>query len=121
MELTILDGFFRVRPRSKLTGFLNVFTIFLTSLSTSKHPGIAVILSGLGSDGAAAVKVFHEKGGITIVQRPESAQRPDMPLAALETGYVDHILSPELIAEELETIAKTYRYRPKVKNAGSTP
>jgi len=108
MELTTLDGSFEVRRRSKVTGFTNVFTLFLNSLSNSEHPGIAVFLSGVDKDGAAALKGFREKGGLTIAQPPQSAQQPEMPMAALDTGYVDHILSPESIAEELEQIAKRH-------------
>lgn len=68
-----------------------MFTIFLELLSNSRHHGIAVVLSGLDEDGSAALKAFEEKGSITIVQAPESAGRPQMPLAAIKTGYVDYI------------------------------
>lgn len=84
-------------------------TIFLQSLAESGHPGIAVILSGMDSDGAATLKIFHAHGGIVIVQDLSTAERPDMPTAAVKTGYVDYMLRPERIAAQLRKIAERFR------------
>jgi chemotaxis response regulator CheB len=105
-EIRVEDGSFDARPKSKLTGWSNVITLFINSLAEWRKPaGIVVILSGLDADGAAALKGFHRQGGITIVQELESAAHPDMPLSAIETGYVDYILPPQLIAAKIEDIA----------------
>jgi two-component system, chemotaxis family, protein-glutamate methylesterase/glutaminase len=108
-ELTLSDGTFVLHPRSKVTGWTNVITVFLNSLSRSCHTGIAVILSGFDKDGAAALKTFKEVGGTTIVQAPLTAEEPGMPLAAIETGYVDYVLVPEKIAPQLEEIAERFK------------
>lgn len=97
-EIRLADGFFSLQPRSKFGGWTNVFTLFLNSLSNSHHPGVAVVLSGLDEDGAAALKTLREKGGITIAQAPESA--------AIKTGCVDYVLAPDAIATQLEKIAE---------------
>lgn len=76
--------------------------IFLTSLSEQKGDrSIAVILSGTGSDGTNGVKAVKEKGGLTIVQDPETAKFDGMPRSAINTGVVDYILSPKDIAGEI--------------------
>lgn len=108
-EMTVADGYFLVGPRTKLRGWTNVFTVLLDSLSKSEHQGIAVVLSGLDEDGSAALEKFNEKGGITIVQAPKSAERPEMPEAAIHTGLVDYVLAPGAIAAELERIALGFR------------
>ena len=72
-EITTADGCFSVRSRSKLKGWTNVFTVFLESLEKSRHPGIAVVLSGLDADGATALRAFNDKGGVIIAQAPESS------------------------------------------------
>ena len=108
-EATVADGYFLVGPRTKLRGWTNVFTLLLDSLSKSQHQGIAVVLSGLDEDGAAALEKFNETGGITIVQAPKSAERPEMPEAAIHTGLVDYVLAPGAIAAELERIALDFR------------
>jgi len=52
------------------------------------------------------LKAFPEHGGVTIVLDPKTAERGDMPLAAITTGFVDYILEPEAIADELYKIAR---------------
>lgn len=110
-EMIVSDGSFRTRPRSKASGWPNIVTVFLDSLSKSKHAGIAVILSGLDENGAAALRAFANRGGITIVQSPQSAEWPDMPRAAIKSGKVNYVLAPEAIAGQLEKSARTLRRR----------
>lgn len=62
---------------------------------------IGVILSGTGSDGAKGIVAIKEAGGLTIVQNPDTAKYNGMPNAAIESGIVDVILSPDLIGPEL--------------------
>ena len=55
-EIRISDGVLRLRPLSKTRGWSNVVTLFLQSLAESGRMGIAVILSGIYADGAAALR-----------------------------------------------------------------
>jgi two-component system chemotaxis response regulator CheB len=50
---------------------------------------VAVLLTGAGKDGAAGIAAVKGRGGRTLVQDPQDATRPEMPLAALATGQVD--------------------------------
>jgi two-component system chemotaxis response regulator CheB len=52
---------------------------------------VAVVLSGLGRDGAHGVAAVHRAGGCTLVQDPAEAERGDMPRAAIATGEVDEV------------------------------
>lgn len=108
-EILAADNHFSVRPRSKLKGWTNVFTVFLESLTKSHHAGIAVVLSGLDEDGSVALRTFKQIGGITIAQAPESAEHAEMPQAAIETGHIDYILGPEQIAPQLEKSARSLK------------
>jgi chemotaxis response regulator CheB len=84
-----------------------VITVFLRSLADNWDGQlIAVIVSGLDGDGAAALSDIKAVGGITIAQRPETAAESDMPESAIESGYVDFILGPEEIAKEIVRIAR---------------
>jgi two-component system CheB/CheR fusion protein len=79
---------------------------FLRSLAQSAgNRAIGVILSGTASDGAIGVREVQAVGGIAIAQQPETARYDGMPRAAIATGMVDLILSPETIATELARIA----------------
>jgi two-component system chemotaxis response regulator CheB len=106
-DLYVLEGEFRLKPTSKPTGWPDVITIFLRSL-TENWDGqlIAVILSGYDGDGSAALCGIKQAGGITIAQKVETAARPDMPLSAIASGCIDFILAPEDIAKEVVRIAR---------------
>jgi len=109
-DLHVQDGEFRLRPISKPRGWPDVITVFLRSLTEHwDGPLVAVIVSGLDGDGAAALAGIHEAGGITIAQRPETARQPGMPESAIATGFVDLVLSPEEIAREIVRIASPVR------------
>ena len=78
---------------------------FFTSLSLNTPSlTIGVILSGTGSDGAEGIKAIKENGGITIVQEPQTAKYNGMPLASIETGAADLVLSPDKMGEEIREI-----------------
>ena len=106
-DLHVLDGEFRLKPISKPHGWPDVITVFLCSLA--KHwQGrlIAVIVSGFDGDGADALCAIRDVGGVTIAQKLETAEQPDMPESAIASGCVDFVLSPEGIAVEIAKIAR---------------
>ena len=67
------------------------------------HAGglVAVLVSGLGRDGARGIAAAHARGGRTIVQDPAEAERPDMPLAAIGTGCVHEVATLARIGARL--------------------
>ena len=68
---------------------------------------VAVVLSGSGSDGSRGVQEISRAGGTVFCQSPDTAQFNGMPLSAMRTGHVDHVLSPEEIAAALTTIGRS--------------
>jgi two-component system, chemotaxis family, protein-glutamate methylesterase/glutaminase len=72
------------------------------SAAENYGPKVAgVILSGLRSDGSAGFVEIKRRGGITIVQDPDEAEFPDMPLSALRHTTVDHCAPVASIADLL--------------------
>lgn len=57
---------------------------------------IAVILTGSGSDGAAGAVDVKNAGGVVIIQNPQTAPYPSMPLSLPPTA-VDHVVEMEQI------------------------
>jgi two-component system chemotaxis response regulator CheB len=105
-DLHVLDGEFRLKPISKPRGWPDVITVFLRSLAQQwRGKPIAVIVSGYDGDGAAALCGIREAGGITIAQKPDTAEQPGMPESAIASGCIDFVLSPEGIAQEIVRIA----------------
>ena len=105
-DLHVLNGEFRLKPISKPRGWPDVITVFMHSLTEHWNGKlIAVIVSGYDGDGAAALCGIKDVGGITIAQKPDTAGQPDMPESAIASGYIDFVLAPENIAQEIVRIA----------------
>ena len=91
---------------------------FRTLARTYDGRAIGVVLTGTGSDGALGMKEIKEKGGLTVVQRPEEAEYPGMPRSALATGLVDLELPLARIPEAAVRYVAT---RPRVKASRRVP
>ena len=113
-DLHVHDGEFRLKPISKPHGWPDVITVFMHSMAEHWDGKlIAVIVSGYDGDGADALKSIKEAGGITIAQKPETASQPDMPESAIDSGYIDFILSPEDIAKKIIEIVHAKPIKPE--------
>ena len=53
---------------------------------------IAVIMTGMGDDGAESMRKVHERGGKTIAESADSAIIFGMPAEAIRTGAVEQVL-----------------------------
>jgi two-component system chemotaxis response regulator CheB len=58
---------------------------------------VGIVLTGANSDGAAGLARIKERGGVAIVQEPESSVRRTMPDAAIAATKADAILPLEEI------------------------
>ena len=83
----------------------SVDVMFETAADSYAESLIAVILTGLNADGSLGLVAVKRGGGHVIVQHPDSAERPGMPTAAIETGLVDEILPLGDIAGALVRLA----------------
>jgi two-component system chemotaxis response regulator CheB len=59
------------------------------ALSYGPH-AVGILLSGVLDDGVLGMAAIRARGGTAVVQHPDDALFPDMPLNALEAGVVDH-------------------------------
>jgi chemotaxis response regulator CheB len=106
-DLHVFRGQFRLKPISKPRGWPDVITVFLRSFAENWNGKlVAVIVSGFDGDGADALCAIRDVGGVTIAQKLETAEQPDMPESAIASGCVDFVLAPEGIAVEIANIAK---------------
>ncbi|MYZ48785.1 chemotaxis protein CheB [Propylenella binzhouense] len=67
---------------------------------------IAVVLSGLLSDGAAGLNVVKRCGGVALVQDPEDAVADEMPRRAIEATEVDLCVPGARLGDVLSDLAR---------------
>ncbi|MGV3527053.1 MAG: chemotaxis-specific protein-glutamate methyltransferase CheB [Candidatus Sericytochromatia bacterium] len=72
--------------------------------SVAQHYGataLAVVLTGMGSDGLNGARQVHEQGGHVLVQDQASSVIWGMPGAIAQAGLAEGILPPEELAQEI--------------------
>ncbi|MGB0034620.1 MAG: chemotaxis response regulator protein-glutamate methylesterase [Candidatus Acidiferrales bacterium] len=65
--------------------------------------GIAVLMTGMGDDGAVGMGAVKSAGGITIAQSPETCVVDSMPRAAIERGFVTRVVSLSNLSSVLQS------------------
>jgi two-component system chemotaxis response regulator CheB len=65
---------------------------------------VAVIMTGMGDDGAEAIKRVRARGGRTIAESSETAIIFGMPNEAIKTGAVEHVLPLGRIPEAIQRL-----------------
>ncbi len=105
--LEIKNGVLHLSEPKDRRGTRLPIDLFLRSLAKDLgQNAIAVILSGTGSDGSAAVRDIKEQGGIVLVQEPREAPHEGMPRSAIATGAVDHVVAtikmPDIIVSYIQ-------------------
>ncbi|HEX4120750.1 MAG TPA: chemotaxis-specific protein-glutamate methyltransferase CheB [Verrucomicrobiae bacterium] len=65
---------------------------------------VGVLLTGMGRDGAAELKLMRDNGAVTIAQDRESSVVHGMPGVAIEMGAAIHILPADKIAAAIVTV-----------------
>jgi two-component system, chemotaxis family, protein-glutamate methylesterase/glutaminase len=85
----------------------SINNLFRSAAATYNSRVIGIILTGLLDDGTAGMAAIKRCGGISIVQDPNEADHPDMPLSVLESVEVDHSESLSKMGVLLSEIIKT--------------
>lgn len=79
----------------------SVDVLFYSAAQTAGCHALGILLTGMGTDGAAGLKAMHDAGAHTIVQDEASCVVFGMPKAAIALGGVDEILPPAAIAQRI--------------------
>ncbi len=81
---------------------------YLFRSAASRFPGrsMAVILTGMGSDGAIGMRLLKRHGCFTIAQDEASCVVYGMPKAAVDAGVADVVLPLESIAARITSFVK---------------
>lgn len=87
----------------------SIDVLFETAADAYGFRLIGLVMTGANSDGAKGLEYVKNKGGLTIVQDPETAETPFMPRAAIQQVCPDHILAIEAILELLISLHQRNR------------
>jgi two-component system, chemotaxis family, protein-glutamate methylesterase/glutaminase len=90
---------------------------FFISLAKDKgERAVAIVLSGMGKDGAEGVTAVHNAGGMVLVQSPASAQYGNMPMAAINADHPSEILTPAQLGEIFSQCIRSKTFTDGIKH-----
>jgi len=102
-DLRILGHEFTVvTPRSG--GDTQIDLFFRSAAEAMGARAVGIVLSGYRADGTEGCRHLKEHGGTTFAQ-DTSAEVGEMPASAQAAGYVDFVLPPGKMPEELQRLA----------------
>jgi two-component system, chemotaxis family, protein-glutamate methylesterase/glutaminase len=82
----------------------SIDVLFRSAADAYRDRCVGVVLSGANEDGADGLKRIKELGGVAVVQEPESAERSEMPAAAIAASEVDVVLPVDEIGRFLRSL-----------------
>jgi two-component system CheB/CheR fusion protein len=106
-ELVIEGDNVAARPISVPRSRRAPIDLFFRSAAAGRGDGLAVVLSGAGSDGALGVRAVKEAGGVIFVQEPSEAEYPMMPRSAIATGVVDFVAPVRELVEHMREVVRS--------------
>ncbi|ALA60290.1 CheR family methyltransferase [Nitrospira moscoviensis] len=106
-DMTIFHGVLHLHEPTTPRGARAPIDLFLRHLAEDQQDrAIAVIFSGMGSDGTLGIKAIKEHLGLAVVQEASSAKYDSMPKSALGTGLVDYVAAPHDMPDKLLAYAR---------------
>ena len=100
----------RLRSGDPVSGHRpSVDALFASVVETCGPAAVGVILTGMGRDGAASLKLMREAGAHTVGQSEESCVVYGMPRVAYKMGGVEHQVTLDKIGPMVLTLAEKKR------------
>jgi two-component system chemotaxis response regulator CheB len=79
----------------------SVDVLFRSAAECAGRDALAIMLTGMGDDGARGMKLLHDKGARTIAQNEATCVVFGMPAEAIKLGAVDEVLPIQLVAQAI--------------------
>ena len=79
----------------------NIDQLFSSAAESCTSPVTALLLTGMGSDGASGLARLRAAGALTLGQAPDTCAVDSMPRSAIERGAVEKVLTPDEMASFL--------------------
>ncbi len=101
-DMSILGGQLQLLEPVAPRGLRMPIDFFFRHLAVDqKENVVAILLSGMGTDGTLGLRAVKEHFGMVMVQDPASAKYDGMPRSAIGTGLVDYVAPAEELPAKL--------------------
>ena len=90
----------------------SIDVLFRSAAAAYGYQTVGIILTGLLNDGVSGMWAIKRSGGSLIVQDPNEAEYPDMPLSVLSRMEVDHCVLLSLMGTVLQDIFQHQKKEP---------
>jgi two-component system CheB/CheR fusion protein len=118
-ELTVNGGMLYLEKPVEPRGMRLPINVLFSSLAREQRErAVAVVLSGMGSDGTLGLQAVHAIGGLTVAQEPSSAQFDSMPRSAIAAG-ADIVGPPHELPARILAFIKSIEAMPQPDGAFS--
>ena len=106
-QLGVADGSVVLSTGPKVGAFRPSVTYLFDSAARAYGRSlVAIILTGMGTDGVEGLRRVRDLGGRVFAQDEESCVVFGMPREAIRAGLVDHVLDPAAMAGQLKLLAR---------------
>jgi two-component system chemotaxis response regulator CheB len=85
----------------------SIDVLFRSAAAYHGEKTIGIILTGYLNDGTSGMLAIKRSGGYCVVQDPNEAEYPDMPLSVLESTEADFCVSLHKMGETIQQIIST--------------
>ena len=101
-DISLVGDLLRLtKPQPRFGPSPSIDLLFESIAEHWQHRGVAIVLSGTGSDGARGIRALRAAGGISFAQDPSSAKFDAMPWAAINLGGADLVYPPAAMGPRL--------------------
>jgi two-component system CheB/CheR fusion protein len=107
--MSIKDGYLMLDDRDLSIKINMAIDIFFKSLSEeTKFKKVAIILSGMGTDGTKGISELINAGCYVMVQDPENSDQDSMPNSVIKAGYANVILHPKEMPKAIKDLVEAF-------------
>ena len=111
-DMSVLrETLFLLDPAEPAGRRLPINFFFKALAEERRGAAVAIILSGMGSDGTHGVRAIKERGGLVLVEDPTSARFDSMPKSAIQEGVVDLVAPPSVLAADIVRLVQKALHR----------
>jgi two-component system chemotaxis response regulator CheB len=105
-HMRMAEGGLVLEPMSRSGPIASVDAMFESAARVWGAQCLAVLLTGMGKDGATGMRALYDRGALTVAQTPDSCVVASMPESARARGAVRQMLTPDEIVDLLRQVAE---------------